>query len=180
MFVTMNSVTIVAMAIVAIMTVCGIVINLEAMVHNKSINPRAMFIIMAIFAISIVVFICNIDYNKSYPAEIYTEEDVTGAYNAGYDAGYEEACATEDCFSNPDSNEDYSNEVYTKEDVTGAYNAGYDAGVEEASTTAEDWLSNLDSNKSYLNEVYTNEDLTGAYNAGYDAGVEETSTTAKN
>ena len=180
MFVTMNSVTIVAMAIVAIMTVCGIAVNLKAMVHNKNINSRVMFIIMAIFAISIIVLICNIDYSKSTPAEIYTEEDVTGAYNAGYDAAYEEVCATEDYFSNPDSNEDYSNEVYTKEDVTGAYNAGYDAGIEEASTTAEDWLSNLDSNKSYVNEVYTNEDLTGAYNAGYDAGVEEASTTAKN
>lgn len=138
MFVTMNSVTIVAMAIVAIMTVCGITINLKAMVHNKNINSRVMFIIMAIFAISIIVLICNIDYSKSTPAEIYTEEDVTGAYNAGYDAGIEEASTTaEDWLSNLDSNKSYVNEVYTNEDLTGAYNAGYDAGVEEASTTAE-------------------------------------------
>ena len=101
MFVTMNSVTIVAMAIVAIMTVCGIAINLKAMVHNKNINSRVMFIIMAIFAISIIVLICNIDYNKSAPVEVYTEEDITGSYNAGYDKGYEEAYATtEDWFSN--------------------------------------------------------------------------------
>ena len=60
-----------------------------------------MFIIMAILAISTIVLICNIDYSKSAPAEIFTNEDVTGAYNAGYDKGVEEAYATtEDWFSN--------------------------------------------------------------------------------
>lgn len=141
MFVTMNFITIVTMAIVAITTICGIAINLKAIVHNKSINSRAMFIIMAIIAVSIIVLICNVDYSKSTPAEIYTEEDVTGAYNAGYDAGYEEACATE----NPDSNKSYLNDVYTEEDITGAYNAGYDKGYEEVYATTEDWFSNLQS-----------------------------------
>lgn len=101
MFINITNVTIVAIAIVAIMIVYGLVINLEAIAQNKSMNPRAMFIIMAILAISTIVLICNIDYSKSAPAEIFTNEDVTGAYNAGYDKGVEEAYATtEDWFSN--------------------------------------------------------------------------------
>lgn len=101
MFITMNSVVIIAISLAIIMIAYGIIINFEAIVHKKSMNPRAMFIIMAILAISVVVLICNIDYSKSTPAEVYTEEDVTGAYNAGYDAGVEEAyTTTEDWFSN--------------------------------------------------------------------------------
>ena len=101
MFINITNVTIVAIAIVAIMIVYGLVINLEAMAHNKSMNPRAMFIIMAILAISVVILICNIDYSKSTPAEVFTNEDVTGAYNAGYDAGIEDSyTTTEDWFSN--------------------------------------------------------------------------------
>lgn len=101
MYITMNSIVIIAIAISIIMIVYGIVINIEAIAHRKSMNPRAMFIIMAILAISVVTLICNIDYSKSVPAELYTNEDVTGAYNAGYDAGVEEAYATtEDWFAN--------------------------------------------------------------------------------
>lgn len=101
MYITMNSIVIIAIAISIIMIVYGIVINIEAIAHKKSMNPRAMFIIMAILAISVVTLICNIDYSKSTPAEVYTNEDVTGAYNAGYDKGYEEAyTTTEDWFSN--------------------------------------------------------------------------------
>ena len=101
MFITMNSVVIIAISLAIIMIAYGIIINIEAIAHKKSMNPRAMFIIMAILAISVIVLICNIDYNKSTPAEVYTEEDITGSYNAGYDKGYEEAYATtEDWFSN--------------------------------------------------------------------------------
>ena len=101
MFITMNSVVMVAISLAIVMVAYGVIINIEAIVHKKSMNPRAMFIIMAILAISIITLICNIDYNKSTPAEVYTEEDVTGAYNAGYDAGVNEAYATtEDWFSN--------------------------------------------------------------------------------
>lgn len=101
MYITMNSIVIIAIAISIIMIVYGIVINIEAIAHRKSMNPRAMFIIMAILAISVVALICNIDYSKSVPTELYTNEDVTGAYNAGYDAGVEEAYATnEDWFAN--------------------------------------------------------------------------------
>lgn len=101
MFINITNVTIIAIALSIIMIVYGLVINLEAIVHKKSINPRAMFIIMAILSISVVVLICNIDYSKSTPAEVYTKEDVTGAYNAGYDKGIEEAyTTTEDWFSN--------------------------------------------------------------------------------
>ena len=99
MFVTMNSVVMVVIALS--MIAYGVIINIEAIVHKKAMNPRAMFIIMAILAISTIVLICNIDYSKSAPAEIFTNEDVTGAYNAGYDKGVEEAYATtEDWFSN--------------------------------------------------------------------------------
>lgn len=101
MYITMNSIVIIAIAISIIMIVYGIVINIEAIAHKKSMNPRAMLIIMAILAISVVTLICNIDYNKSIPTEVYTNEDVTGAYNAGYDKGYEEAyTTTEDWFAN--------------------------------------------------------------------------------
>lgn len=101
MFITMNSVVIVVIALSIVMIAYGVIINIEAIVHKKVMNPRAMFIIMAILAISVVVLICNIDYNKSAPAEVYTEEDLTGSYNAGYDAGVEDSyTTTEDWFSN--------------------------------------------------------------------------------
>lgn len=101
MFVTMNSVVMIAVCLAIVMIAYGVIINIEAIVHKKAMNPRAMFIIMAILAISTIVLICNIDYSKSAPAEIFTNEDVTGAYNAGYDKGVEEAYATtEDWFSN--------------------------------------------------------------------------------
>lgn len=101
MFITMNSVVMVAISLAIVMVAYGVIINIEAIVHKKSMNPRAMFIIMAILAISIITLICNIDYNKSTPAEVYTEEDLTGAYNTGYDKGVEEAyTTTEDWFSN--------------------------------------------------------------------------------
>ena len=101
MFITMNSVVIIAISLAIIMVAYGVIINIEAIVHKKSMNPRAMFIIMAILAISVVILICNIDYSKSIPAEVYTKEDVTGAYNAGYDTGIEDSYPTiEDWFSN--------------------------------------------------------------------------------
>lgn len=101
MFITMNSIVIITISLAIIMIAYGVIINIEAIITKKSMNPRAMFIIMAILAISVVVLICNIDYSKSTPAEVYTNEDVTGAYNAGYDAGIEEAyTTTEDWFSN--------------------------------------------------------------------------------
>lgn len=101
MYINMNSVVMVAISLAIVMIAYSVIINIEAIVHKKSMNPRAMFIIMAILAISVVVLICNIDYSKSTPAEVYTEEDLTGSYNAGYDKGVEEAYATtEDWFSN--------------------------------------------------------------------------------
>ena len=101
MFVNITNVTIVAIAIVAIMIMYGLVINLEAMAQNKSMNPRAMFLLMVIIAICCAIFADHIDYNKSSPAEVYTKEDLTGAYNTGYDAGVNDSYATtEDWFSN--------------------------------------------------------------------------------
>ena len=101
MFITMNSVVRVAISLAIVMIAYGVIINIEAIARNKSMNPRAMFIIMAILAISIITLICNIDYDKSSPAKVYTEEDLTGAYNTGYDKGVEEAyTTTEDWFSN--------------------------------------------------------------------------------
>ena len=101
MYINMNSVVMVAISLAIVMIAYGVIINIEAIAHKKSMNPRAMFIIMAILAISVVVLICNIDYSKSTPAEVYTEEDLTGSYNAGYDKGIEEAyTTTENWFSN--------------------------------------------------------------------------------
>lgn len=71
MFITMNSVVIIAISLAIIMIAYGIIINIEAIAHKKSMNPRAIFIIMAILAISVITLICNIDYSKSVPAEIF-------------------------------------------------------------------------------------------------------------
>lgn len=101
MFVTKSAITIIAVVIVIVMIVYGIVINIEAIATQKSMNPKAMFLLMVIIAVGVLTLICNIDYNKSYPNEVYTNEDVTGSYNAGYDKGYEEAyVTTESWFSN--------------------------------------------------------------------------------
>ena len=101
MYINMSSVVKVAISLAIIMIVYGVIINIEALEHKKSMNPRAMLIIMAILAISVITLSCNIDYSKSVPAEIFTNEDVTGAYNAGYDAGVEDSyTTTEDWFSN--------------------------------------------------------------------------------
>lgn len=100
MYINMSSIVMVVVALSIVMIAYGVIINIEAIAHNKSMNPRAMLIIMAILAISTIVLICNIDYSKSIPAEVYTNEDVTGAYNAGYDKGYKEAyISTENWFS---------------------------------------------------------------------------------
>ena len=94
MFITMNSVVIIAISLAIIMIAYGIIINIEAIAHKKSMNPRAMLVLMVIITIGILTLICNIDYSKSTPAEVYTKEDLTGSYNAGYDKGIEEAYAT--------------------------------------------------------------------------------------
>lgn len=100
MYINMNSVVMVVVFLAIVMIAYGVIINIEAIAHKKNMNPRAMLIIMAILAISTIVLICKIDYSKSIPAEVYTNEDVTGAYNAGYDKGYEEAyISTENWFS---------------------------------------------------------------------------------
>ena len=97
----MSSAIIIVVCLAIVMVAYGVIINIEAIVQKKAMNPRAMLIIMAILAISVVVLICNIDYSKSTPAEVYTEEDLTGSYNAGYDAGVNEVyTTTEDWFSN--------------------------------------------------------------------------------
>ncbi len=101
MYINMSSAIIIVVCLAIVMVAYGVIINIEAIVHKKSMNPRAMLIIMAILAISIITLICNIDYSKSTPAEVYTEEDLTGSYNAGYDKGIEEAyTTTENWFSN--------------------------------------------------------------------------------
>lgn len=101
MYINMNSVVIIAISLAIIMIAYGIIINIEAIAHKKSMNPRAMLVLMVIITIGILTLICNIDYSKSTPAEVYTKEDLTGSYNAGYDKGIEEAyTTTENWFSN--------------------------------------------------------------------------------
>lgn len=101
MYINMNSVVMVAISLAIIMIAYGIIINIEAIAHKKSMNPRAMLVLMVIITIGILTLICNIDYSKSIPAEVFTNEDVTGAYNAGYDAGIEDSyTTTEEWFSN--------------------------------------------------------------------------------
>lgn len=101
MFIAINIATIIAI-IISIITIIGMIsLSIEANIKNKTMNPKFLIIILGILIICLGVLICNIDYNKSTPAEGFTNEDVTGAYNAGYDAGVNEAYATtEDWFSN--------------------------------------------------------------------------------
>lgn len=101
MYINMSSAIIIVVCLAIVMVAYGVIINIEAIVQKKAMNPRAMLIIMAILAISVVVLICNIDYSKSTPAQAYTEEDLAGSYNAGYDAGVEDNyTTTENWFSN--------------------------------------------------------------------------------
>ena len=101
MYINMSSAIIIVVCLAIVIVAYGVIINIEAIVHKKSMNPRAMLIIMAILAISVITLICNIDYSKSIPAKVYTKEDVTESYNTGYDAGVNEAYATtEDWFNN--------------------------------------------------------------------------------
>lgn len=101
MYISINIVTIIAIAISIIVIIGTMSLSIEANIKNKTMNPKFLIIVLGILVICLGVLICNIDYSKSIPAEIYTKEDVTGSYNAGYDKGYEEAyVATEDWFSN--------------------------------------------------------------------------------
>ena len=101
MFIAINIATIIAI-IISIITIIGTIsLSIEANIKNKTMNPKFLIIVLGILIICLVVLICNIDYSKSTPAEVYTKEDLTGSYNAGYDKGIEEAYATtEDWFSN--------------------------------------------------------------------------------
>lgn len=101
MYINMISITIICIIIMVSMIVYGLIINLEAMTRNKAMNPRAMFILMIIIAITLLGVLDHIDYNKSTPNEVYTNEDLSKSYNNGYNAGYEEAYATlDEWFSN--------------------------------------------------------------------------------
>ena len=101
MFIAINIATIIAI-IISIITIIGTIsLSIEANIKNKTMNPKFLIIVLGILIICLVVLICNIDYSKSTPAEVFTNEDVTGAYNAGYDAGIEDSyTTTEDWFSN--------------------------------------------------------------------------------
>lgn len=101
MYINMSSAIIIVVCLAIVMVAYGVIINIEAIVHKKSMNPRAMLVLMVIITIGILTLICNIDYSKSTPAEVYTKEDLTGSYNAGYDAGVNETyTTTENWFSN--------------------------------------------------------------------------------
>ena len=101
MFIAINIATIIAI-IISIITIIGTIsLSIEANIKNKTMNPKFLIIVLGILIICLGILICNIDYSKSTPAEIFTNEDVTGAYNAGYDAGVEDSyTTTEDWFSN--------------------------------------------------------------------------------
>ena len=101
MFIAINIATIIAI-IISIITIIGMIsLSIEANIKNKTMNPKFLIIILGILIICLGVLIYNIDYSKSIPAEVYTKEDLTGSYNAGYDKGVEDSyTTTEDWFSN--------------------------------------------------------------------------------
>ena len=101
MYISINIATIIAIAILVITIIGTMSLFIEASIKDRLANPKFVIIIFGILIICLGVLICKIDYSKSTPAEIYTNEDVTGAYNAGYDAGIEDSyTTTEDWFSN--------------------------------------------------------------------------------
>lgn len=101
MYLSINIATIVAIAISIIVIIGTISLFIEASIKDRLANPKFVIIIFSILIVCTGVLICNIDYSKSTPAKVYTEEDLTGSYNAGYDKGVEEAyTTTEDWFSN--------------------------------------------------------------------------------
>lgn len=101
MYISINIATIVAIAILVITIIGTMSLFIKASIKDRLANPKFVIIIFGILIVCLGVLICNIDYSKSVPTEVYTNEDVTGAYNAGYDKGIEEAYATtEDWFSN--------------------------------------------------------------------------------
>ena len=101
MFIALNTLTIIAIVIVVATIVTVIGLAVYGIVHKKDMNPKFLLVIFTIIAIMGLILICNIVYDKSEPAEVYTQEDVTGSYNNGYDKGYEEAYATlDEWFSN--------------------------------------------------------------------------------
>ena len=87
MYININIITVIAI-IVAVITIVGsISLFIEAILKNRLANPQFIVIIFGIIILCMGALVCNIDYSKGSPAEIYTHEDVTGAYNAGYDDG---------------------------------------------------------------------------------------------
>ena len=101
MYISINIATIIAIAILVITIIGTMSLFIEASIKDRLANPKFVIIIFGILIVCLGVLICNIDYSKSVPTEVYTNEDVTGAYNAGYDKGIEEAYATtENWFSN--------------------------------------------------------------------------------
>ena len=101
MYISINIATIIAIAILVITIIGTMSLFIEASIKDRLANPKFVIIIFGILIVCLGVLICNIDYSKSIPAEVFTNEDVTGAYNAGYDKGIEEAyTTTENWFSN--------------------------------------------------------------------------------
>ena len=101
MYISINIATIIAIAILVITIIGTMSLFIEASIKDRLANPKFVIIIFGILIVCLGVLICNIDYSKSVPTEVYTNEDVTGAYNAGYDAGIEDSyTTTEDWFSN--------------------------------------------------------------------------------
>lgn len=101
MYISINIATIIAIAILVITIIGTMSLFIEANIKDRLANPKFVIIIFGILIVCLGVLICNIDYSKSVPTEVYTNEDVTGAYNAGYDAGIEDSyTTTEDWFSN--------------------------------------------------------------------------------
>lgn len=99
MFITMNSFVSIVAAVFVIIVVTMISIVIEAIVKQKNMNSKFVLVVMVLIAIATIIFVCNIDYSKSAPNEVFANEDVVDSYNAGYNAGYEKAyTSTEDWF----------------------------------------------------------------------------------
>lgn len=58
------------------------------------INRKSVIVVIAIFAIAVIAFVGGVKCGQSHAANnncIYAAEDVTGAYNVGYEEGLHDA-----------------------------------------------------------------------------------------
>lgn len=87
MYININIVTIISIIIILISLINILSVCIGGMNGKKIINGKYILVGVILIIVSTILLIDNIDYNKSIPAEVYTEEDLDGSYQVGYETG---------------------------------------------------------------------------------------------